>query len=135
MRVVFDTNIFVSAFAMPGGAADRALHRVIAGQDVLFISHAILSELTRVLSQKFGHEPEQLARTAVFLAEAGELVRPRARIRVLADEPDNRILECAIAARADAVVTGDRAMLALKSYRDIEILSLKTYLDGPGGAV
>jgi predicted nucleic acid-binding protein len=49
---------------------------------------------------------------------------------VLRDEPDNRILECAVTAKARVIVTGDQAMLALGEYRGIRILSLKDFLTG-----
>jgi predicted nucleic acid-binding protein len=66
VRVVFDTNIFVSAFATNSSQAARAIDRVITGRDRLFISRPILFELSRVLATKFAHDPEQLARIAVF---------------------------------------------------------------------
>jgi predicted nucleic acid-binding protein len=46
------------------------------------------------------------------------------------DEPDNRILECALAGRADAIVTGDRALLALGEYRGVRVISLRGFLEG-----
>jgi predicted nucleic acid-binding protein len=58
----------------------------------------------------------------------GDVVRPRGRISILSDEADDRILECARTGHADLIVTGDRAMLALGRYRDIEIKSLRRYL-------
>jgi predicted nucleic acid-binding protein len=48
----------------------------------------------------------------------------------LRDDPDNRILECAVAGEADAVVTGDKAILALGEFRGIRLLSLSVYLAG-----
>jgi putative PIN family toxin of toxin-antitoxin system len=65
----------------------------------------------------------------VFLSDLAETVRPRARLRVVADDPDNRILECAVAGHADAIVTGDRALLALGTFRNIRLLTLAGYLD------
>jgi predicted nucleic acid-binding protein len=56
-------------------------------------------------------------------------VKPRRKLAVLADEPDNRILECAVTGGAHVVVTGDKAMLALKNFRKVRLLSLSTYLD------
>ena len=50
MRVVFDTNIFVSALVVPGGAADRAIRRIVDGEDVLILSQAIVEEVLDVLS-------------------------------------------------------------------------------------
>lgn len=52
----------------------------------------------------------------------------RDRLSVLDDEPDNRILECAIAARAERIVTGDRAMLDPRQLHDIRLITLADYL-------
>jgi|WetSurMetagenome_2_1015567.scaffolds.fasta_scaffold13764_6 putative PIN family toxin of toxin-antitoxin system len=128
MRVVFDTNIVVSALVFPGGRADAVLQRILDGGDTLVISQAIIDEVLAVLAGKFGRHLEELSRVAVLLSEAAEMVKPRRRLIVLADEPDNRILECALAGRADGVVTGDKAMLFLKSFQGIALLSLDKYL-------
>lgn len=125
---MFDTNVLVSALALPGGRGDEALRRVVDGEDSLALSKAVLDELLSVLARKFDHDREALARVAVFLSEAAEFVEPTERLAVLADEPDNRILECALAAGAQLVVTGDRAMLAQGDYRGILIVSLSSYL-------
>lgn len=127
MRVVFDTNIFVSAFVLPGSGADAALDRVIE-KDELVISKAIIDELLTVLARKFARDADELARVAVFLADLANVVRPRGRINVLRDEADNRILECARTGRADLIVTGDKAMLQLGSYQKTKIISLRRYL-------
>ena len=82
-----------------------------------------------VLAQKLSKGAEELSRTAVFLSELGELIVPRKKLAVLDDEPDNRILERAVTGQADIIVTGDRAMLNLKKYRSIRILSLRQFLD------
>ncbi len=129
MKAVFDTNIFVSALAIPGGQAERAIDLVIDARVNLCISKEIIHEVLRVLAQKFSKGPEELSRTAVFLSELAELVVPRKKLAVLDDEPDNRILECAVTGHADAIVTGDRAMLNLKKYQEIRVLSLRQFLD------
>ena len=129
MRVVFDTNIFVSALAFPGGRADRAIRRIVDGRDHLIVSRPIINELLDVLARKFRREAEDLARVAVFVADLGEMVETRRRLRVLRDNADHRILECAVAGGAEAIVTGDRAMLKLRKYRDIRILALRNYVE------
>lgn len=128
MRVVFDTNILVSALVFPGGRGDAALRRIIAGTDQLVMSRAILDELLDVLSRKFARDAEELAHGAVFISELAMVVAPRRRLRVVQDDPDNRILECAIAGRAEAIVTGDKALLTLKNFRNIPVVTLRTYL-------
>jgi putative PIN family toxin of toxin-antitoxin system len=129
VKAVFDTNIFVSALAIPGGQAERAIDLVIDARGNLCISKEIIHEVLGVLAQKFSKEPEDLSRTAVFLSELAELVVPRKKSAVLDDEPDNRILECAVTGHADVIVTGDRAILNLKKYQEIRILSLRQFLD------
>jgi len=129
LKAVFGANIFVSAFAIPGGRAERAIDLVIDARVNLCISKEIIHEVLGVLAQKFSKGPEELARTAVFLSELAELVVPRKKIATLNDEPDNRILECAVKGYADIIVTGDRAMLDLRKYQEIRILSLRQFLD------
>jgi len=129
VRVVFDSNIFVSALVFPGKQAEKAVLRIIEGRDHLLISGPIVSEVLTVLARKFAREREELARVAVLLAELAETVRPWRRLQALRDDADNRILECAVAGRADAIVTGDREMLDLGSFESIRILPLRTYLE------
>lgn len=130
MRVVFDTNVLVAALVFPGGRGEEALRRIIEEHDELLISKPILDELLGVLARKFARDAEALSRAALFVGSLGTTVKPERRLRVLADGPDNRILECALAGKADAIVTGDRAMLALAEYRGVRILSLRDYLGG-----
>ncbi len=128
MKVVFDTNIFISAFAIPGGSAEKAILKIIENDIHLVISKAIIHELLDVLARKFGRDAEELARVAVYLSELGEMVSPKRKIKILKDDPDNRILECAIAGRADMIVTGDQAMLRLGEYEGVRIITLKEFL-------
>ena len=128
MRIVFDTNIFISALILPSSSAEKAILKVIEGSDELIISHDIIDEVLTVLSNKFSRNREALSRTAINLAEIGRIVKPTERIGIFQDEPDNRILECATAGKADAIVTGDKEMLKLGKYGGIKIITLKDYL-------
>lgn len=128
MKVVFDAHIFVSAFAILGGEADKAILRVIEAKDHLIVSKDIIKERLNVLSRQFSRDQEELAHVGVYLAEIGELIEPGRNVKVLADQADNRILECARAAEADLIVTGDRTMLVLAEYEGIRIVSLRDYL-------
>ena len=128
MRAVFDTNIFVSALMLPGGQAEKAVLGAAEGKFELAISKPVIHEVLDVLARKFDRNAEELARVAVFLTELAQVVNPRKTVRVLRDDPDNRVLECAAAARADVIVTGDRAMLALEEYAGIRLLTLREFL-------
>jgi putative PIN family toxin of toxin-antitoxin system len=130
MRVVFDSNIFISALVFRGGQAAKALGRIIDGVDRLVISREIIREVAAVLGRKFDADAEEMSRVALFLSDLGEMVEPGRRLAVLRDEPDNRILECAEAGHAERIVTGDRAMLALGRHGEVRIVSLAAYLTG-----
>jgi putative PIN family toxin of toxin-antitoxin system len=129
VRVVFDTNIFISAFVMPGSLAEKAILKIIEEEDVLLISKDIIGEVLSVLSRKFGRDREGLSHVAVTLSDLAELVKPARRVAVFKDEPDNRILECALSGKADLVVTGDKKILELREYKGVEIVSLRAYLE------
>jgi putative PIN family toxin of toxin-antitoxin system len=128
MRVVFDTNVLVSALVFPDGRADAAVRGILEGKDDLVLSTDILREVLSVLARKFGRDKEELSRVAVILSEMAEVVAPTIRLKVFRDDPDNRILECALAGKATAIVTGDKAMLALREHAGVRLISLSAYL-------
>lgn len=128
MKVVFDSNIFISVLVFPGSQAEQALFRILDGIDTLILSKAILDEVLGTLARKFSRDSEALSQTAVLLAEMAEMVKPVRKIGVFKDNPDNRILECAEAGQAACIVTGDKVMLQLKQYKNIRLVSLREYL-------
>ncbi len=129
MIVTFDTNILVSGFTRPEVRASQAMVNITLRNDDLFISQPIIEELLRVLDNKFNWSAAALDAVSGWIARNCQVVAPVETLSVLADEPDNRILECAIAANADLIVTGDRQMLALGSFQRIRIVTLADYLD------
>jgi uncharacterized protein len=129
VRVVFDSNILISALVFPGKQAEKAILRIIEGRERLLVSKPILDEVLEVLARKFARDPEELARVAVLLSELGDMVRPKRRIRKLKDDADNRILECAASGAADLIVTGDQDFLDLGAFEGIRLLSLRAYLE------
>lgn len=128
MRVVFDSNIFISALVIPGSKAEKAIARIIEGKDRLVLSKAIIDEILFVLARKFSRNREAISHVAVYISDLGEITQPAKKIEVLNDDPDNRILECSLAGKADIIVTGDSEMLKLKEFQGIRIISLKEYL-------
>jgi uncharacterized protein len=128
VKAVLDTNIFISALTLPGGQEEKAVLAAVEGRFALAISKPIIHEVLGVLARKFARDAEELARVAVFLSELGEVVQPRKTLHVLSDEPDNRILECALAAHAKLIVTGDRVMLELGGHKGIRIVTLREFL-------
>ncbi len=129
MKLVFDTNIFISAIVIPHSKAEKAILKIIKADDSLIISREIINEVLSVLSTKFHRDREAISHVAVYLSDLAQMVKPTKRLRILEDDPDNRILECALCGKADAIVTGDKEMLKLKGFEGIRIISLKEYLE------
>jgi len=129
VKIVFDSNIYISAFAIPKGQAEKAILKVIEENFSLMISKDIISEILRILADKFNRDKETLSRTAVYLLDVATIVKTNRKIKILRDDPDNRILECAAAGKADLIVTGDKEMLRLTEFEKIKIISLKDFLN------
>ncbi len=106
-----------------------ALRRVIEQHDQLVISKAILDELLGILARKFSPDAEELATSRCFCRIFATTVKPRRRLQIVKDEPDNRILECALAGRVEVIVTGDHALPALREYKAVRIIGLRDYLE------
>ena len=126
MRVFLDTNVLASAAATRGLCAD-VLREVFASHELL-ISTQVLSELRRVLRNKFGIDQDLiddfiwLMRQDTVLARPGEL--PPVEIQ---DQDDLSILSAALSAGADVFVTGDKELLDLGQIENLAILSPRQF--------
>lgn len=127
-RVVADTNVYISALNF-AGTADEVLALGRAGAIAVFISQPILDEVERVLIRKFKWTAPRVREAARAILDFAVLVNPIESVNLVHDdEPDNRIIECAIAAGADAIVTGDQHLLKLRSFRNILIMARREFL-------
>jgi uncharacterized protein len=128
VKVVFDTNIYISAFVIPGGNAEKAYLHAVDGNFELCTSIAILTELARKLDEKFGWEKEKIEQLITSISNIAHTFQTSPRLKVLSDDPDNRILECALDATAEFIVTGDKHLLNLARHQDFEIIKLSAFL-------
>ena len=128
MKVVFDTNIYISAFAIPGGNAEEAYLYAVHRRFELFVSTSILTETANTLLDKFSWSDEKVARLLSHIGQFAAVLKTHPHIHILQDEPDNRILECAAQSAADVIVTGDQHLLALKHFNGTAIVRLADFL-------
>lgn len=127
-RVVADSNVYVSAIVF-GGKPMMLLDLAEEGEIELFVSDPILSETFRVLRDKFQRTTEQLEVDRVHVATITRSVTPTETLNVVSLDPDDdRILECAVAAGATTIVTGDKHLLGLGSFRGIRIQTPAEFL-------
>jgi putative PIN family toxin of toxin-antitoxin system len=130
LRVVLDTNVLISAILF-GGKPRQILEKAIRGEIRLCLSEPILEELKGVLQRsKFDYSPEMIQFIVTELMGIADFVNPSEMIDVVLEDPeDNRILECAVEAEANYIVTGDSHLLKLRKYRSIEVVSPVTFLE------
>lgn len=129
MKIVLDTNVLISAFVF-GGKPRSVFDLAIRGECDLFISPDLLEELRMVLlGKKFRFSltlVQEITNELCFLAT---ILVPSRRCSVIHEDPDdNRVLECALEARADVIVSGDLHLLTLGQYEDILMLNPETFL-------
>lgn len=124
LRTVFDSNIYVAAALRPGQYADRWLDiAALPGSGLqLFVSDYILEEVRRKLVDRFGF-PDDLVRQFIARVKvSARLVKPDFSLTVVPDDPDdNAVIACAVAARAQLLVTADSDLLKLNPYEGIGI--------------
>ena len=108
LRVTADTNIIVSGLNFRQGKSFQFLQLARAGKINFTVSEPILDEVADVLARKFDWAVEDIAEARTWIAGMARTVKPAVQLDVIKeDPPDNRILECAVTAGADYIVTGD----------------------------
>ncbi len=133
MRAVLDTNVVISATLIRDGSEDRILRAWQRGAFDVVLSPQILDEMGRALFyEKFRKArwmvEEEIVSLLESLAQQGLLVPGRVRVKASRDPDDNKFLEAAIEARAQYVVTGDKDLLDLKTYRHVRIVRPAAFL-------
>jgi len=127
MRAVIDTNVLISALISPNGTPGRILRHL--EEFTIISSSTLVAELVRVLHYKHIAKRYVLDERKIdmFLERLGpvtELVGiPQTTPRVSRDPDDDKFLACAIAGRADYVVSGDQHLLEIGEYKDVRILT------------
>ncbi len=128
-RVVLDTNVLISGVLF-GGKPRRIIESVVKGKINAYLSPVILDEFKDVIARpKFGLGDETSFEITREIEDTFLFVFPKIVIERIKDDPDdNAILECALAADAEYIVTGDPHLLGLDSFKGIQILTPATFL-------
>ena len=131
MRVVLDTNVIVSGLNFPGNER-LVLELALRGRFDLYLSRFILEEVAGVLMRKFGWDEEPTGRALQGIENAATVIDPPRIPEVIeGGHADNRILECAVAAGAGYLVTGDRRhLLPIGEHQGTRIVNAPRFLSG-----
>jgi uncharacterized protein len=129
IRVVLDTNVVVSAHLKSEGYERHVLDLVLAGKLQLAVSAAILTEYEEVLRRpRFCLTTRQVSRSLRLIRAAARTVTPHRALNIARDSADNRFLECAEAAKAGYLVTGNQRHFP-KAWRQTQIVNARELLE------
>lgn len=130
IRVVVDTNIFISSFF--GGNPRKIIDLWISGQITLCLSRPIIDEYVNVLGRMELQDERELAELLDIFAHGFHVLftakTPNLKI-VEKDPADDKFIECAVALNSKFIVSGDKALREIENYVGIKILSPKQFLD------
>jgi putative PIN family toxin of toxin-antitoxin system len=132
MKLVLDANVLISAYFWRGNPY-KVFNRIVDGLDLLFISDEIVDEIDRVIRKPKLHTTlEQINDFITEIVELGKnvVISTQDRITGVCRDPDDeKYIECAVACKADYIISGDRDLLDVKRYNDVSIISVSEYLD------
>lgn len=130
-KVVLDTNVLVSA-VLYGGNPRSILEAALSGAIGVSVSEFIIQEFQTVLLRpRFGLTVQFVHNVVAELTSLAEWVAPDQHHHIVIGDPsDDLVLDCAVAAGAQYLVTGDAHLLRLQKYQDVTIVNPKTFLQG-----
>ena len=127
MKVFFDTNVYV-AEALLGEAAVRMFDATVQANWRIHLCRQILDEIEQVLVEQLGIPRRLAALTQAWAVRRAILTEPGTSPHNVPDDPkDSPILQAAIAAGVDYLVTNDQHLLSLHPYESLQILSMTDY--------
>ncbi|MBI5066409.1 putative toxin-antitoxin system toxin component, PIN family [Candidatus Woesearchaeota archaeon] len=124
MRIVFDTNVLISATQWDGSVAQKLLFNLINADHNIFSSPDILAEYQKVLKRDLEYTEEDLFSIMEKVLSFLTKVEPTKKLNVIEEDPsDDRIIECALEAEAEFIISYDKHLLKLKEYKEIKIVT------------
>ncbi len=124
INVVLDVNVFISSIISFTGSSHKIIELALENKIKVFVSLDILKELEEKLIEEFEQPKEKIERQLALILSYAEVIEPKEKINVIKDDPDdNKFIECASEVNADFIVSWDKHLLTLKSYKNIQIVN------------
>jgi putative PIN family toxin of toxin-antitoxin system len=131
LKVVFDTNVIVSAALYEKSLPALLLSLGLEDKVRFFVSPALLNEYEAVLKRprfKLGHK--EITELMEKIHRKALIVTPAKRLKIIKeDEPDNRVLECAIKANADFIITGNKRHFPFEEFKGSKIVTPREFIN------
>lgn len=129
MKIVIDTNIVISGVFF-GGLPRKVLQAVLADKITACANIEIIQEYNEVIREMVSRKQGKIDENILMpLVARMQIVDGKATVQVCRDPDDNKFLECAKDAHALYIVSGDKDLLDIGSYEEIEILTAKEFCD------
>ncbi|MBR2208887.1 MAG: putative toxin-antitoxin system toxin component, PIN family [Synergistaceae bacterium] len=129
MKIVIDTNIIISAIFF-GGVPLECMNLLLNGVFRACVSDEILDEYLEIYQRFLLKYPNKTLKMQINkIIEHMEIITPTSKINVCCDPDDNKFIECAVDGHCIYIVSGDKDLLAVKNFDDIEILTLHEFFE------
>ncbi len=131
LRLVLDTNVLISSILSKNTPPQKLFDYSMA-HGIILMSEATVTEITEVLTRKKFDRYASLVKRAKFLqtlASKIETIKITESITICRDPKDDKFLELAVNGKADYLITGDRDLLVLHPFRDIQIITPAAFLE------
>ena len=128
MRVVVDTNVFISGVFF-GGKPRTVLESIVRGDIAAFASRAIIEEYSDTVQDLIGRKQGSLQQEALsaFVASLN-VIETRTKVIASRDPDDDKFIECALDAGALYIISGDKDLLSLEKYRDVTMITAADFV-------
>ena|SRR3989338_757440 len=128
-RVVLDANVLISALILPG-LCRKIILSLENDRFIPVLSPTLLEDFLRAIEKprlRSRVSSEYLEEIISLIHEKAIVVEPKNRVKVCRDPDDDAVIECAVAGKARLIVTGDKDLLVMKSYKEVKILSPRLF--------
>ena len=128
LKVILDTNILISAtywFGNPKYVFDLAL----AGQIRVFTTQKLLEEYKASIIRDFAETSEGAEEKVKVILSVSGIVEPKEKVFICEDKDDNKVIEAALEAKADYIISGDKHLLRLIEFRGIRIVPAQEFIE------
>lgn len=122
-KIVFDTNVLISATLWDNSVAQKFLFRCINKDVQIFSSQEIIEEYKEILARDFDYNEQEIGEILERVFQFLILVTPSKKVDVVKEDfEDNKVIECAIESKAEYILSYDKHLLNLKEYGGIKIV-------------
>lgn len=129
MRIVIDTNVLISGVFF-GGFPRKVLSSVVAGEMTACATAEIINEYEAIVHEMIDRKQGHISKNILTpLITAMEIIEPITQIEICRDPDDNKFLGCAKDSRALYIVSGDKDLLVIEKYENIQIITAKEFCE------